>query len=737
MRVLMAWCMAIAGIAVVVDRVATPDAVADECVLTALLVNPCRPMLGANAGNYPNVTAGYRPQLEGHEARIGRTVDVVHLYHVPGTRPLDEIDSYFATRPNTILSVTWKPAELWADAGGSSEVVNAQIDAAADDLIALGTTKVMLTLHHEPENDVTGGASGCTYYSGDYGTPAEYRAMWRNVRDRFDAKGVTNVVWVMNYMGFVEWDCMVDDLWPGNDLVDWVVWDPYTDSVPWAQTVGRFYDYLENASSPEYAYASKPWGLGEWSVWRNATQAFTYQYYEDARASVAAGAFPRLKLYSVFDNAVTTPRTSRIGYDSKGNFDQTEIDHYAAFANDPSMVGEWSFMPVVTDVDAPTVPAGLEITGATPSQVWLRWQGSTDDVGVDHYEVRRDGVVVGADVSDVTFVDATVAAGSAYTYDVRAVDAAGNASASSDPIVADVPVPAPDTEPPAAPEGLTAVQTMSDAVHLEWTAAIDDVGVHHYELLRDGALVATDLPGLAHVDGAVQPDTDFTFQVRAVDAAGNVGAPSTELAVRTPPLPDTTPPTAPTDLSAIDLAPRSVVVGWQPATDEVGVDHYEVLRAGWCSTWSARARSTTSRWCPAPATRTASGRSMRRATSGRSATRWRCRPPTPSHHRRPRRCARRPRRSPTSASHGTRRTMMSAWCRTASTATPRRWARSVARRSTTPRCSRAPATPTGSRRSMPRATSDRSATRWSCVLPIPPIRRPRRCRCRCGRRVRR
>lgn len=579
-RVLMGWSVAVTGVVIAVDRFVASDATADECVLSDILVNPCRPMLGANAGNHPDVAANSLAQLEAHEQRIGRPVDVVHLYHAPGTRPLDLTDRYFANRANTILSVTWKPAELWADAGGSNEAVNAEIDAAADDLLSLGTTKVMLTLHHEPENDVTGGAEGCTFYSGDYGTPAEYRAMWRNVHDRFDAKGVTNVVWVMNYMGFVEWDCMVDDLWPGNELVDWVMWDPYSETVPWADTVSRFYGYLEANSSPERDYLSKPWGLGEWSVWRNATRTFTYQYLADARASVASGAFPRLKLYSVFDNAVATPRTSRIGYDSKGLFDQTEIDFYAAFANDPSMTGAWSFMPIVIDTEPPTVPSGLELTGVTPTQVWLRWQASTDDVAVDRYEVLRDGAVVADDVADVVYVDTTASPGTSYTYEVRAVDAAGNASATGDPLVVDTPVPAPDTEPPTAPQGLTAAQTMYDAVHLAWLPAIDDVGVAHYEVLRDGAVVATDVVGEAHIDGAVQPDTDFVFQVRAVDAAGNVGAPSDELAVRTPSPPDTTPPSAPSELVTVDVSSHSVRLQWLAATDEVGVDRYEVRRDG-------------------------------------------------------------------------------------------------------------------------------------------------------------
>ena len=34
----------------------------------------------------------------------------------------------------------------------------------------------------------------------------------------------------MNYMGFTGWSSIVDRLYPGNDLVDWISYDPYAHS---------------------------------------------------------------------------------------------------------------------------------------------------------------------------------------------------------------------------------------------------------------------------------------------------------------------------------------------------------------------------------------------------------------------------------------------------------------------------------------------------------------------------
>jgi hypothetical protein len=61
--------------------------------------------------------------------------------------------------------------------------------------------------------------------------------------------------------------------------------------------------------------------------------------------------------------------------------------------------------------------------------VGLSWAASTDNVGLVRYDVMRDGAIVGT-ASGTAFTDTTVAAATAYTYTVRAYDAAGNFSTS-------------------------------------------------------------------------------------------------------------------------------------------------------------------------------------------------------------------------------------------------------------------------------------------------------------------
>jgi plasmid stabilization system protein ParE len=358
---------------------------AETCTISAKLVNSCRPWLGAASGGYGK--SGFRTHIEYHEARAGRQVDIAHDYLQPG-QLLTSDERYFAGRANTILLLNWKPVDSWAKGSGSNASANAYIDQMADQIKGLGTTRIMLNLNHEPENDVSsGGAPSCgtKRLSGRMGSAADYVTMWHNVRARFDARGVSNVVWVMNYMGWTNWYCMTRDLWPGNDYVDWVMWDPYPNVATWQSHVSGFYDYLLSVNDAQHDFASKPWGLAEYG-YKGTSQTAAYQMYADVRLNLDR--FSRLRAYSVWDNSGNLD--VRVGYSSKGVLDQKEQDAYNTLVRDPVFQGT----TVPADSQAPTVPTGLAGTGLAGTggvSVELTWNAATDNTGVTGYTVQRDG----------------------------------------------------------------------------------------------------------------------------------------------------------------------------------------------------------------------------------------------------------------------------------------------------------------------------------------------------------
>src|SRR3954451_17208197 len=140
---------AVAATAALIGLVVAPPptvAAAASCVVSDKLVNSCRPWLGAAAGNYPNFVDQLRSQIDAHEQRIGRPVDIVHSYHPPGKLPLSTDERYYTRRPNTMLFINWKPAARWTDAAGGNATINGQIDLVASRIAALGSRRVFLTL---------------------------------------------------------------------------------------------------------------------------------------------------------------------------------------------------------------------------------------------------------------------------------------------------------------------------------------------------------------------------------------------------------------------------------------------------------------------------------------------------------------------------------------------------------------------------------------------------------------
>ncbi|EJP84909.1 M60 family metallopeptidase [Bacillus cereus] len=82
------------------------------------------------------------------------------------------------------------------------------------------------------------------------------------------------------------------------------------------------------------------------------------------------------------------------------------------------------------DTEAPTQPQGLYASNVASNSVDLKWNPSTDNVGVKEYQVLRDGQLIQT-VQGTTFTDQNLTANKEYKYAVKAVDAAGNTSIQS------------------------------------------------------------------------------------------------------------------------------------------------------------------------------------------------------------------------------------------------------------------------------------------------------------------
>lgn len=144
--------------------------------------------------------------------------------------------------------------------------------------------------------------------------------------------------------------------------------------------------------------------------------------------------------------------------------------------------------------------------------------------------------------------------------------------------------PPTNTTPPSAPTNLSATAASPTQIHLSWTASTDNVGVTGYKVERCQGAGCSNFVEIAISTGTTLNDTGLTastsysYRVRATDAAGNLSVYSAVVTSSTSALPDTTPPSAPTSLTATTASATQINLSWTASTDNVGVTGYKVER---------------------------------------------------------------------------------------------------------------------------------------------------------------
>jgi chitodextrinase len=230
------------------------------------------------------------------------------------------------------------------------------------------------------------------------------------------------------------------------------------------------------------------------------------------------------------------------------------------------------------DSTPPTTPTGIAAAPASPSQIDLSWNASTDNVGVAGYRIYRNGTLLVTLGNITTYQNNGLTPSTTYSYTVQAVDTSGNASAQSPAASATTPS-APDTTAPSIPTGLTATAVSPSQINLSWNAATDNVGVTSFRVYRNGALIATLGNVTTYQNTGLSASTSYSYRVQAVDAAGNASAQSAAASATTQSS-DTTAPSTPTGLTATAVSPSQINLSWNAATDNVGVTTYRVYRNG-------------------------------------------------------------------------------------------------------------------------------------------------------------
>ena len=121
----------------------------------------------------------------------------------------------------------------------------------------------------------------------------------------------------------------------------------------------------------------------------------------------------------------------------------------------------------------------------TANTVTLSWGASSDNVGVTGYNVYNGNTLVGSvSGSTLSYPVTGLTPDTSYTFNVKAVDAAGNQSSASSVTVKTGQAVA-DKEAPTAPGNLHVMGTpTASSVDLMWSARITSYNVCYTKLLR-------------------------------------------------------------------------------------------------------------------------------------------------------------------------------------------------------------------------------------------------------------
>jgi hypothetical protein len=194
------------------------------------------------------------------------------------------------------------------------------------------------------------------------------------------------------------------------------------------------------------------------------------------------------------------------------------------------------------DTSPPTQPGTITVSSISSSSAALSWAASTDNVKVVAYRILRGPV--GAPLSALvpigtaegipSFTSANLRAGTAYQFAVIAIDASNNHS----PVrtITFTTASSSDTEAPTAPSsgGVVAKAFSSSRIDLLWGTS-SSADLSGYQIFRDGGLIAEVYLPLRryYSDNGLTPLSTHTYQIRAIDSAGNVSPLTTSRTART------------------------------------------------------------------------------------------------------------------------------------------------------------------------------------------------------------
>ena len=159
----------------------------------------------------------------------------------------------------------------------------------------------------------------------------------------------------------------------------------------------------------------------------NPTPAFNETNFEVYRSDSATGPFTLVKI-----TAADITSYVDVGLTPNKNYYYLvrAVNNFSASTNSNIALGKTS-----VDKQAPTAPANLRVIGVTRFSVYLQWDPSVDNVGLESYDVYINGAKTFS-TDNTSFLATGLDSFQNYNFTVRARDAVGNLSPFSNQVTA-------------------------------------------------------------------------------------------------------------------------------------------------------------------------------------------------------------------------------------------------------------------------------------------------------------
>ncbi len=195
------------------------------------------------------------------------------------------------------------------------------------------------------------------------------------------------------------------------------------------------------------------------------------------------------------------------------------------------------FSPVYKVVSAAGTPKpepakNLTAFAVSQTAIQIDWNenpnAGSNETGFEIYRSTVEGgpytliYITAPDV--VTYTDQNLPSNAKYYYIVRAVNNYGAAARSNEASATTIA----DKIAPSAPTNLLYRGSSISGVSLQWNPATDNVGVVRYDIFVDNVKLYSTKTNSATVFG-LDGNKSYIFTVKAIDAAGNISAPSNQV----------------------------------------------------------------------------------------------------------------------------------------------------------------------------------------------------------------